>query len=174
MARNLFETLDCSRLGPEFYTAQVTLEQLNDVFALYQTNPLYFQHCPPKPSRESVKEDMTDYPTSSSPDKKYYLGCWKGKELVAVIDVVLDYPTDEIAWIGLFMIHGHYQQAGFGTKLFHLLEDCLARAHYHELQLAYVKTYPEAAHFWKKVGFQPTGREVQQGPLCLVIARKTI
>ncbi|MGT2715083.1 GNAT family N-acetyltransferase [Streptococcus respiraculi] len=174
MNKPVFDTLDCSRLGSEFYITRVTLEQLNEVFALYQTNPLYFQHCPPKPSRESVKDDLTNYPTSSSPDKKYYLGCWKKNELVAVIDVVLDYPTDKIAWIGLFMVHGQHQQKEFGSKLFHLLEDFLAKAHYPELQLAYVKTYPEAAHFWTKIGFQPTGNEIQQGPLCLVMARKRI
>lgn len=174
MANDLFETLDCSALGSGFRIRQISLEQLDEVLTLYQTNPLYFQHCPPDPSYKSVEEDITTYPNSSSPDKKYYLGCWKNEKLVAVIDVVLDYPKHQIAWIGLFMIHGQQQQKGFGSKLFYLLQDRLAKRGYPELQLAYVKTYPEAAHFWTKLGFEPTGREIQQGPICLLVAHKKI
>ncbi|MEW4354325.1 GNAT family N-acetyltransferase [Streptococcus pneumoniae] len=170
----MFETLDCSTLGSAFHIKQVNLEQLDEVLALYQTNPLYFKHCPPESSRESAREELTNYPASSSPNKKYYLGCWQGEQLVAVMDVGLDYPTDRTAWIGLFMVHAQHQYTGFGIKLFYLLQDLLARANYHELQLAYVKTYPEATHFWTKVGFEPIGGKVQQGPLYLVVAQKRI
>ena len=38
-------------------------------------------------------------------EDKYYLGFFAGDELVAVMDLILNYPKADIAFIGFFMMN---------------------------------------------------------------------
>lgn len=45
------------------YSCRILAEKdIPSILSLYESNPLYFQHCPPAPNLESVKEDMARLP----------------------------------------------------------------------------------------------------------------
>ena len=45
------------------YRCRILIEKdIPSILSLYESNPLYFQHCPPAPNSESVKEDMARLP----------------------------------------------------------------------------------------------------------------
>ena len=53
---------------------------------------------------ESIREDMKVLPPGKSGEDKFYVGFFDGSMLTAVMDLILKYPNDETAFIGLFMV----------------------------------------------------------------------
>lgn len=47
-----------SRFSTQYQVQKLTEVDLEQVLALYQTNPLYFEHFPPLPSLESLANDL--------------------------------------------------------------------------------------------------------------------
>lgn len=138
------------------------------VLALYRSNPLYFEHYPPSPSLDSVREDMERLPSDKSAVDKFYLGFWAGQELVAVLDFVLAYPNDKTIFIGLFMVHQAYQGRGVGGQI---LTDVLMHfsKRFQKVRLAHVKTNPQASRFWQKQGFERVAEKtIDSIQICIV------
>ena len=77
--------------------------------------------------------------------------------LIAVMDLILNYPAADTAFIGLFMTAHDRQGCGLGSRI---LRDCMARlsaAGYHRLRLAVDEGNPQSLAFWTKNGFTLTG-----------------
>ena len=71
------------------YSCRILAEKdIPSILSLYESNPLYFQHCPPAPNLESVKEDMARLPEGKAKVDKFYVGFWDSSNLVAVMDFV--------------------------------------------------------------------------------------
>lgn len=63
-------------------------------------NTLYFQYHPPVATAESIAADMQALPPGKRPEDKYYIGFFTGNRLIAVMDLILDYPETATAFIG--------------------------------------------------------------------------
>ncbi|HEM3588175.1 TPA: GNAT family N-acetyltransferase [Streptococcus suis] len=155
-----------SQFSNRYQVRKLVDADLEQVLALYQTNPLYFEHFPPLPSLESLANDLVDCPPGKELSDKYFLGFWDKERLVAILDLIDGYPTAEIAYIGLFMVDARLAGQGLGSKIIAKLLTQLA-SHFKKVRLGYVESNPQSSHFWSKVGFCPTG-EVKE------IAGKTI
>ena len=85
-------------------------------------NPIFYKYCPPCVTLESIREDMKVLPPGKSGEDKFYVGFFDGSMLIAVMDLILKYPNDETAFIGLFMVDSASQGKGTGTAI---IEECL-------------------------------------------------
>ena len=97
----------------------------SDVGAVYRLsagNPIFYKYCPPCVTLESIREDMNVLPPGKSGEDKFYVGFFDGSMLTAVMDLILKYPNDETAFIGLFMVDSASQGKGTGTAI---IEECL-------------------------------------------------
>lgn len=97
----------------------------SDVGAVYRLsagNPIFYKYCPPCVTLESIREDMKVLPPGKSGEDKFYVGFFDGSMLTAVMDLILKYPNDETAFIGLFMVDSASQGKGTGTAI---IEECL-------------------------------------------------
>ena len=106
----------------KYYSCRILTEKdIPSILSLYESNPLYFQYCPPKPNLASVKEDILRLPEGKAKADKFYVGFWNGSDLVAVMDFVYAYPDEETVFIGLFMVDQAYQRKGIdrSTSLFY-------------------------------------------------------
>ncbi|NQI72931.1 GNAT family N-acetyltransferase [Streptococcus suis] len=142
---------------------------LEQVLALYQTNPLYFEHFPPLPSLESLANDLVECPPGKELSDKYFLGFWDKDQLLAVLDLIDGYPTAEIAYIGLFMVDSKLAGQGLGSKIIAELLSQLA-THFKKVRLGYVESNPQSSHFWSKVGFCPTGEVKELAGKTIILA----
>ncbi|HFI0622522.1 TPA: GNAT family N-acetyltransferase [Streptococcus suis] len=145
-----------SYFSTSFQVRKLTETDLEQVLALYQTNPLYFEHFPPLPSLESLANDLVDCPPGKSLSDKYFLGFWEHNRLVAILDLIDGYPTAEIAYIGLFMVDANLSGQDLGSRIMAELLSQLA-TYFKKVRLGYVESNPQSSYFWSKVGFCPTG-----------------
>ncbi len=158
----------------KYYSCRILTEKdIPSILSLYESNPLYFQHCPPEPNLARVKEDVLRLPEGKAKADKFYVGFWNGSDLVAVMDFVYAYPDEETVFIGLFMVDQAYQRKGIGS---HIVTEALTyfAKNFRKARLAYVKGNPQSQHFWEKQGFKSIGREVKQGLYTGVIVERSL
>lgn len=132
-------------------------EDIDDILALCISNPVYYQHCPPQPNRVSIAEDLKILPPDTSENQKYFIGYYLDTKLIAILDLITNYPKDHIAYIGLIMLDASVQKRGIGSQIVAKLSEVLKRDGYKTLELAYVKGYSEAKFFWEQNAFTPIG-----------------
>ena len=53
---------------------KLTEADIPDILDLYSENMEYFMHCPPSPTRETVKEDLVALPPKKEATDKYFIG----------------------------------------------------------------------------------------------------
>lgn len=105
------------QLSKHYSCRILTEKDIPSILSLYESNPLYFQYCPPKPNLASVKEDMLRLPEGKAKADKFYVSFWDSSNLVAVMDFVYAYPDEETVFIGLFMVNQTYQGKGIGSQI---------------------------------------------------------
>ena len=156
-----------------YQVRSLTKGDLSCILELCKTNPYYYQHCPPNPTFETIKQDMVALPPRTTKKDKRYVGFFSENELIAVLDLILNYPNSESCFIGFFMMHKKYQGQGIGSQIVQNVLEYL-KEFYKTVHLGYVSTNEQAKRFWLKNGFGNTGKEYRQ-PLYLVkIMAKTL
>ncbi len=186
--------VDPALLSGRYAVRRLTEADLPELLALCQGNPLYYEHCPPAPSAESLLGDLAALPPRRTLNDKYYLGFFeKGRpmtaptdmegrpmtaptdaegRLIAVLDMIPGYPKPEIAFWGFFMLRAGLQGQGRGTALVSELCAALAGLGYRAVRLGWVQSNLRAAHFWKKNGFVETGIRYDAGGYTVVVAQR--
>ena len=153
---------------------KLTEADVPDILDLYLENTEYFKHCPPSPTRETVKEDMVALPPKKEVADKYFIGIFDDNFLVAVMDLIDRYPDNRTVFIGLFMVSKTCQRKGIGTYIAKALSQMLRTEGYVRIRLGYVKTNLSALRFWLKQGFQQTGAESVRENYTVIEAEKIL
>ena len=166
--------MDIPSLSRTYTVRPLDEADLPALLALCRSNPLYYRHCPPPPSRESLLSDMSALPArKKTTEDKYYLGFWRGETLSAVLDLILRHPNGHTAFIGFFMLDAALQGRGEGSRIVGDILRALSRE-FTAVRLAYVKTNPQSKHFWLKNGFSPTGLELQNDAYDIVVLERPL
>ena len=79
------------------------------------------------------------------------------------MDLVVDYPAENVAFFGLFMMDKSMQGKGAGSRIVSECAYFLKRKGYKKLRLAVDKGNPQSKAFWLKNGFAFTGEEYPNG-----------
>ena len=166
--------MDYSVFSERYETVRLTEDQTEEIYILCRKNPLYYRHCPPFVTRESIAEDMKALPPDKEMSDKYYLGFYEGRKLIAVMDLIDGYPDRETAFIGFFMTEASLQKRGIGSGIIQSLGLSLKRQGYRNIRLGWVSTNPQAQHFWHKNGFTETGITYHTGAYTVVVAQKIL
>ncbi len=146
---------DVGALSQVCEVKRLDIDDIPDILALYGGNPLYFEYCGPPPTAESAAADMAALPPGVRIEQKFFVGYYSGGRLAAVLDLILGYPCEREAYIGLFMTDASVQGRGFGSSLVAELALCLGQSGFRAAGLAFVSDNPQASHFWLKNGFVP-------------------
>ena len=163
-----------SSLSKEFRVCQLSPNNAETVLDLCMGNPIFYSFHPPLPTMESILEDMQALPPGKTYADKFYIGFWKDSTLVAVMDLILDYPRESIAFIGFFMMNLRFQGTGIGSSI---IQDCLvylSSIGFTSIQLGIDKGNPQSEHFWAKNGFKATGREFSDVSVSYVYMERSL
>lgn len=145
--------LDPRALSAQYAVRCLTAADVELIYALCRENRLFYAYHPPFVTRERILTDMTALPPGADARSKLFLGFFEGERLTAILDLILDWPEEHIAWIGLFMTDVRVQNCGVGSAIIRDLSECLSDAGTHSLRLGVDRGNPQSAAFWRKNGF---------------------
>ncbi len=165
--------MDITKLSTIYQVRELSEKDIDSVLELCLGNPMYYQHCPPAVTRKSIAHDMAALPPRTTYEDKYYLGIYDEEKLIAVMDLILNYPNENTAFVGFFMVSAKRQKRGLGSALVKDLLACLFNEGYEFTRLGYVKGNPQARAFWYKNGFVETGVETNTEDYTIVILQRS-
>lgn len=145
--------MEINSLSKGFYVRKLDRNDVDMIYDMSCKNEIFYQYHPPFVTKESILEDMEALPPGKSYDDKYYVGFFENESLVAIMDLILDYPAKEIAFIGLFMTNVQYQNKGIGTKIINEVVMYLKSLGYKKIRLGVDKGNPQSFSFWTKNNF---------------------
>lgn len=148
--------MEITMLSNSFRVRRLTSEDVEQIYALSCGNEIFYQYHPPFVTRESILEDMEALPPNKGYEDKFYIGFFDGEQLVAVMDLIRDFPEKKIAFIGLFMMDKAYQGKGVGSQIIEECSNFLWKEGCMSIQLGVDKGNPQSFAFWRKNGFVVT------------------
>ena len=166
--------MDLSHFSHDYTARRLGKADVADVYSLCSKNSLYYQYCPPFVSEQSILDDMKALPPNKEMCDKYYIGYYKGKELIAVMDFIMAYPDERTGFIGFFMTAASVQNTGIGSSIIEDLCHYLAEIGLSYVRLGWVKGNPQAEYFWRKNLFKETGTTHDTNHCTVVAAQRTL
>lgn len=166
--------MDVSRFSNRYLVRRVGEDDIAEIYALCVGNGLYYKYCPPFVTRQSIADDMKALPPKKKISDKYYLGCYDGDKLIAVMDLIMGYPDEKTAFIGFFMTDASVQNAGIGSQIIRDLCSGLKDIGVANIRLGWVEGNPQAEHFWRKNGFIRTGVTYDTDKYTVVVAQRAL
>lgn len=151
--------MELSKLSTKYKVRRLDEEDVDIIYNMSYPNTIFYQYHPPVVTRESILKDMEALPPGKSEEAKLYLGFFEKETLVAVMDLILKYPEEETAYIGLFMTDIKYQNKGNQNKGIgsHIIEEVtgqLKLCGYLKVRLGVDKGNPQSFAFWTKNQFK--------------------
>ena len=61
---------------------------MDDILRLSESNPMFYEYCPPFVTRESILNDMKALPQGKTDAEKYYIGFFEGQKLIAIMQSI--------------------------------------------------------------------------------------
>ena len=145
--------MDIKLLSNRFGVRRLDINDVDIIYDMSCKNDIFYKYHPPFVTKESIIEDMDALPPHKSYDDKYYIGFFEDNSLVANMDLILGYPTDEIAFIGLLMTNVLYQNKGIGSSIVGDVCNYLKQLGYKKVRIGVDKENPQSNSFWRKNGF---------------------
>ena len=165
--------MNISNLSASYTVTLLTKKDIPILLSLCEGNPQYYKYCPPAVTREGLLSDLKALPKGKTLADKYYVGFWEDSSLIAVMDLILQYPDDQTAFIGFFMMEHARQGKGIGSLI--IDEVCaFLKKHFSFVRLGYVKDNPQSKAFWLKNAFLPTGTVVSADAYDIVIMQRSL
>lgn len=166
--------LPIKNISASYQVHRLTEEDLPELLALAEGNPLYYQHTRTRPALEDLRADLTKLPPRTTSEDKYFLGYFRDGRLWGALDLILHFPNQETAFVGWFILRKDIQGQGVGTALVTELMGFLRAQGFRSVRLGRVKGNPESEAFWVKNQFTPTGIETDGGGYTIVIMQREL
>lgn len=155
--------MNLSCLSKIYHIRRLTEEDIDLIMEVGQNNETYFRYHPPMMTKESIIEDLYALPPHKELKDKYFIGFFEKDHLVAIMDLIVNYPVEKTIHIGFFMLHHLYQKKGVGSQI---IESCLSyfsTLEFDTVRLAIDKGNPQSEAFWSKNHFVKTGEVRSDG-----------
>lgn len=145
--------MEIGALSKNYAVRRLSEADADTAYELMRGNTLFYEFHPPFVTKESILEDMKALPPKKSREDKYYVGFFENTALVAIMDLILNYPAENTAFIGFFMTDVRYQGKGVGSGIISDVCDCLKSQGYSKIRLGVDKGNPQSYAFWTKNRF---------------------
>ena len=169
MSKRIIET---ERLSKRYSVRKLGTDDVERIYSFCASHTIYYRYCGSKLTREVIENDLQITPPGISLEDKYYIGFFEEDELIAIMDLINGYPTDDEAFIGFFMINSQYEGKELGSNLISELMQYLKMQGFVACRLGIDRDNPQSTHFWKKNGFTIEKEIVREHGAILTAARK--
>ena len=128
-------------------------EDIKDIYNLCKENTKYYEYYKEKPTFNNIKEIFTSLPYNMTIKDKFFIGFYKENKLIAILDLITNYPNENSVYIGLFITNKSIQNKGIGSKIIEELCNTLKNQGFNNIELACIEDNIEAKNFWLKNKF---------------------
>ena len=146
--------MDIALLSKKYLVRRLDVNDVDIVYNMSCKNEIFYQYHPPFVTKQRIIEDMEALPPHKTYDDKYYIGFFDNNILVAYMDLILGFPTQEVAFIGLLMTNALYQNRGVGSGIVRDVCTYLRELGYKKVRIGVDKENPQSYSFWYKNGFR--------------------
>ncbi len=168
-------TLDTAALSTDYAVKKITEADITAVYNLCRTNRRYYRYAHTEPTKRNLTEVISEMPEGTEASQKHFMGFYDDNEkLVAILDLITDYPKKGSAFIGWFMVDAALQGQGIGSQIFADIRASLEAQGYDEMSLAVIKENEPAIAFWQKQGFSLSDREEKKERYTVVVMDRGI
>ena len=119
---------------------------------------LVADHSPPA---ETARYLLESRPPGVELTHKHLIGFERGGEVIAIVDLLKGYPGEADWYVGLLIISPDERARGLGTAVWNAVEAWIRSEGGRHVRLIVQEQNPEAARFWRSVGFTDD-RKVEQ------------
>ena len=144
------------------------------VCEVLKANTIFYKYHPPMVTVESILEDMEALPPNKGYEDKHYIGFFCEDALVAVMDLIEDYPRPGTALLGFFAMNSNLQGQGIGTAIISDSVAYLAQVGFKKVRLGIDKGNPQSKAFWLKNDFSFTGEEYESDSSTILVMERTL
>jgi ribosomal protein S18 acetylase RimI-like enzyme len=103
-------------------------------------------------------------PRSVDVTRKHVIGFERGGALIAIVDLLEDYPDEANWYVGLLLLSPDERGRGLGTAIWTAIETWIRGEGGSHARLIVQEQNPDAARFWRTVGFTTNGTTEQYSP----------
>lgn len=96
---------------------------------------------------------LIDLPPGKTQVDKFAFILEKNDRIIGLLDIVRDYPANNIWWIGLFLIHPQFRGKGLGKQVVQMLCRSLQKYGAYEIRLGVLEENTSGYRFWQNSGF---------------------
>lgn len=166
--------MNINEFSKDYSVRKLTSIDVQLIYDLMIKNEYFFTKVPPVPTIESINEDLTSLPKNIPMSNKYYIGYFKDDKLIAIMDLIIDYPFNNEAFIGLFMLDIEHHHKKIGTNIIKDLFAYLKTQGIIDVALGVVRDNEVGYNFWTKMGFFYTGISSNEENYVIMLMRKIL
>ena len=144
------------------------------IYEVLKENTIFYKYHPPMVTVESILEDMEALPPNKGYDVKHYVGFFCDDVLVAVMDLIENYPNQGTALLGFFAMNPNLQGQGIGTVIISECIAYLAQLGFHKVRLGIDKGNPQSKAFWLKNAFTFTGEAYESDSSTILVMERNL
>ena len=142
---------------PQGFAATLFAQDVPLLQSFFEVNPEYFYFAHGQaPVADEAQKEFDDLPPPEMPFKRqFFLGFFdEAGDLLGMVSGLIDFITDGVGHIGLFITTTHLHGSGAPRKMYQALEDWLLAQGMHSLRLGVIQGNTRAQLFWQRNGFQ--------------------
>ena len=151
------ELLEALNKDLEYKAKIIGEENINELYELCKSNEKYYSYLKEDLTMDGVKSILTDLPPNVTIDNKYVIGFYSENNLVGVMDLINNYPSNNKSFIGLFMLDKNVQGKGIGKYIIGKILNLYKSMDYESCHIGVIDSNIEAINFWEKIGFNENG-----------------
>lgn len=166
--------LNINELSLRYNIKKFTEEDIDDIYRICKENPTYYKYMKIEPAIGNIKNVFTELPPDKTMEDKYFLGFYVEDKLVAILDLITEFPNKDTAFIGWFMMNKAFQGDGIGTEIISDIISYLKESKFSYVRLGYIKGNMQSERFWLKNKFILTGTESETDDYTIVVMQREI
>ena len=145
--------IDIGKISSKYEAKVLNEDNTDEILGIFKGNPQFLKYSDAHPTKEQVYHDMHLLPSGMDVSDKYYFGLYNGPDLVAIMDIIDGFPTENIAYLGFFMMNQKYQGQHVGSAIINEAARYLKGIGKNIIRLVIDKSNPQSTHFWSRNGF---------------------
>jgi GNAT superfamily N-acetyltransferase len=146
--------LTYQRLSP---TSQTDIDTMQSV--LGQAPSYYLTVEGQSPGYDTARKELLELPHGKTLADKHSFLIVRGVEAVGVIDLIVNYPSEQVAFLGLFLFAELDQGRGYGAEALGFVKALVSDWECSRLRIAVITTNERALEFWQREGFSEIERK---------------